>query len=76
MTEVIDARDPHTVQYQALEARVASKEKQKLLFLLNRIGACTRPEYLSGVLDIVVDRSIIDTCPRQPNDCHIRKYLP
>jgi nuclear GTP-binding protein len=38
--EVLDARDPLAHRSHALEARVASKEGQKLLLVLNKIGAC------------------------------------
>ena len=37
--EVLDARDPLPYRSHALEARVASKEGQKLLLVLNKIGA-------------------------------------
>jgi nuclear GTP-binding protein len=37
--EVLDARDPLSYRSRALEARVASKEGQKLLLVLNKIGA-------------------------------------
>jgi nuclear GTP-binding protein len=37
--EVLDARDPLVHRSSALEARVASKEGQKLLLVLNKIGA-------------------------------------
>jgi hypothetical protein len=37
--EVLDARDPLAHRSSVLEARVESKEGQKLLFLLNKIGA-------------------------------------
>jgi len=37
--EVLDARDPLSYRSHALETRVASKEGQKLLFVLNKIGA-------------------------------------
>jgi nuclear GTP-binding protein len=37
--EVLDARDPLSYRSHALEARVASKEGQKLLLVLNKIGA-------------------------------------
>lgn len=37
---VLDARDPLAHRSSALEARVASKEGQKLLLVLNKIGAC------------------------------------
>jgi nuclear GTP-binding protein len=37
--EVLDARDPLSHRSSALEARVASKEGQKLLLVLNKIGA-------------------------------------
>lgn len=36
--EVLDARDPLSHRSNALEARVASKEGQKLLLVLNKIG--------------------------------------
>jgi len=38
--EVLDARDPLAHRSSALEARVKSKEGQKLLLVLNKIGAC------------------------------------
>lgn len=38
--EVLDARDPLAYRSSALEARVESKKGQKLLLLLNKIGAC------------------------------------
>jgi nuclear GTP-binding protein len=38
--EVLDARDPLAYRSQSLETRVASKEGQKLLIVLNKIGAC------------------------------------
>lgn len=38
--EVLDARDPLAHRSSALEARVGSKEGQKLLLVLNKIGAC------------------------------------
>ena len=38
--EVLDARDPLAHRSSALEARVESKKGQKLLLLLNKIGAC------------------------------------
>ena len=37
--EVLDARDPLSYRSHALEARVRSKEGQKLLLVLNKIGA-------------------------------------
>ena len=37
--EVLDARDPLSYRSHALEARVASKDGQKLLIILNKIGA-------------------------------------
>ncbi|KAF8485073.1 hypothetical protein DFH94DRAFT_718062 [Russula ochroleuca] len=40
--EVLDARDPLAHRSHALEARVASKEGQKLLLVLNKIDACPR----------------------------------
>jgi len=40
--EVLDARDPLSYRSLALEARVASKEGQKLLLVLNKIGACAQ----------------------------------
>ncbi|KAI0285084.1 hypothetical protein BGY98DRAFT_1093202 [Russula aff. rugulosa BPL654] len=40
--EVLDARDPLSYRSRALEARVASKEGQKLLLVLNKIDACAR----------------------------------
>ena len=39
--EVLDARDPLSHRSSALESRVKSKEGQKLLLVLNKIGACT-----------------------------------
>ena len=39
--EVLDARDPLLYRSRVLEARVASKEGQKLLLVLNKIGMCT-----------------------------------
>ena len=38
--QVLDARDPLAHRTAALEARVASKEGQRLLLVLNKIGAC------------------------------------
>jgi nuclear GTP-binding protein len=38
--EVLDARDPLAYRSQSLETRVASKDGQKLLIVLNKIGAC------------------------------------
>ena len=40
VVEVLDARDPLAHRSSALEARVKSKEGQKLLLVLNKIGAC------------------------------------
>ncbi|KAH9963235.1 P-loop containing nucleoside triphosphate hydrolase protein [Russula dissimulans] len=40
--EVLDARDPLAYRSSALEARVASKEGQKLLVVLNKIDTCPR----------------------------------
>ncbi|KAI0002941.1 hypothetical protein BJV74DRAFT_561280 [Russula compacta] len=40
--ELLDARDPLSHRSNALEARVASKEGQKLLLVLNKIDACPR----------------------------------
>lgn len=40
--EVLDARDPLSYRSHALETRVASKEGQKLLLVLNKIDACPR----------------------------------
>jgi len=37
--KVLDARDPLAYRSHALEARVASKEGQRLLLVLNKIGA-------------------------------------
>lgn len=63
MIEVLDARDPLSHRSRALEARVASKEGQKLLLVLNKIGACA---HLSKGLVISADRSTIDVCAREP----------
>jgi nuclear GTP-binding protein len=38
--QILDARDPLAHRTAALEARVASKEGQRLLLVLNKIGAC------------------------------------
>ncbi|KAF8505465.1 hypothetical protein F5888DRAFT_1791522 [Russula emetica] len=40
--EVLDARDPLSYRSHALEARVASKEGQRLLLVLNKIDTCPR----------------------------------
>jgi hypothetical protein len=40
VVEVLDARDPLAHRSESLETRVASKEGQKLLIVLNKIGAC------------------------------------
>ncbi|KAN0124508.1 hypothetical protein V8E52_002157 [Russula decolorans] len=40
--DVLDARDPLSYRSHALEARVASKEGQKLLLVLNKIDTCPR----------------------------------
>ena len=40
VVEVLDTRDPLSHRSKSLEACVASKEGQKLLILLNKIGAC------------------------------------
>ncbi|KAI9512703.1 P-loop containing nucleoside triphosphate hydrolase protein [Russula earlei] len=40
--EVLDARDPLACRSSALESRVASKEGQKLLLVLNKIDTCPR----------------------------------
>lgn len=63
--EVLDARDPLAYRSHALEARVASKEGQKLLLVLNKIGACTHTPS-SGLVVIISDRSTIDACAREP----------
>ena len=63
--EVLDARDPLAYRSHALEARVASKEGQKLLFVLNKIGACAHIPS-SGLVVIISDRSTIDACAREP----------
>ncbi len=63
--EILDARDPIAYRSHALEARVASKEGQKLLLVLNKIGACTTNP-ASDVLVVIADRSTVDTCPREP----------
>jgi nuclear GTP-binding protein len=39
--EILDARDPLAHRSKSLEIRVASKEGQKLLVVLNKIGACS-----------------------------------
>jgi nuclear GTP-binding protein len=39
--EVLDARNPLAHRSSALEVRVAAKEGQKLLLVLNKIGTCT-----------------------------------
>jgi len=38
--EILDARDPLAHRSNALEVRIAAKEGQKLLLLLNKIGVC------------------------------------
>ena len=45
--EVLDARDPLAHRSSALEAHVASKEGQKLLLVLNKIGVLRTPLYIS-----------------------------
>jgi nuclear GTP-binding protein len=45
--EVLDARDPLTHRSGALEARIASKEGQKLMLVLNKIGVLPIPLYPS-----------------------------
>jgi nuclear GTP-binding protein len=62
--EVLDARDPLAHRSHALEARVASKEGQKLLLVLNKIGACAHTP--SDVRVVIADRSTVDACPREP----------
>jgi nuclear GTP-binding protein len=75
--EVVDARDPLSHRSHALEARVASKEGQKLLLVLNKIGACTHAP--SNGLVISADRSTIDACAREPTAAwaaHLRSEHP
>lgn len=59
--EVLDARDPLSYRSLALEARVASKEGQKLLLVLNKIGAC-----IWFCLSSPADGSSVDACAREP----------
>ena len=76
MVEVLDARDPLSYRSRALEARVASKEGQKLLLVLNKIGACA---HKTPPLICIVDRSIVDACPREPTAAwaaHLRSEHP
>jgi nuclear GTP-binding protein len=75
--EVLDARDPLSHRSRALEARVASKEGQKLLLVLNKIGACAHAP--SHGLVIRADRSTIDVCAREPTAAwaaHLRSEHP
>jgi nuclear GTP-binding protein len=75
--EVLDARDPLAHRSHALEARVASKEGQKLLLVLNKIGACAHTH--SDVLVVIAHRSTIDACPREPTAAwatHLRSEHP
>jgi nuclear GTP-binding protein len=76
--EVLDARDPLSYRSHALEARVASKEGQKLLFVLNKIGACAQnPPF--DILVFIADRSTVDACPREPAAAwaaHLRSEHP
>ena len=55
--EVLDARDPLAYRSSALEARVASKggqQQQKLLLVLNKIGACALPPLGTDALHVRV----------------------
>ena len=52
--EILDARDPLAHRNHALEAHVASKEGQKLLLVLNKIGACAHTPSSSPV--VIADR--------------------
>ena len=75
--EVLDARDPLAHRSHALEAHVASKEGQKLLLVLNKIGACAHTP--SGVPVVIADRCTIDVCPREPTATwatHLRSEHP
>ena len=75
--EVLDARDPLSHRSRALEARVASKEGQQLLLVLNKIGACAHAP--SNGLVISADRSTTDACTREPTAAwaaHLRSEHP
>lgn len=76
--EVLDARDPFLYRSRALEARVASKEGQKLLLVLNKIGACA-PISPSDLFAFIANKSTVDTCPREPTAAwaaHLRSEHP
>jgi nuclear GTP-binding protein len=60
--EILDARDPLAHRSSVLEVRVTAKEGQKLLLVLNKIGACA----LLCALYVHTDGYAIDTCPREP----------
>ena len=76
--EVLDARDPLAYRSSALEARVASKEGQKLLLVLNKIGAFSSSPSLRGSLT-GSHECTIDTCPRETTTAwaaHLRSEHP
>jgi nuclear GTP-binding protein len=54
--EILDARDPLAHRSKALETHVSLKEGQKLLLVLNKIGALLSFPFLSDVAYAYIDR--------------------
>ena len=78
MIEVLDARDPLSYRSHALEAHVASKEGQKLLLVLNKIGVW-RTNFPFDLFVFIADRCTVDVCPREPTAAwaaHLRSERP
>jgi nuclear GTP-binding protein len=74
--EILDAHDPLSYRSRALETRVSLKEGQRLLLVLNKIGAYS---FLHFFADVAYIGGMIDGCPREPTAAwaaHLRTEHP
>jgi nuclear GTP-binding protein len=75
--EILDARDPLSCRSRALERQVSLKEGQRLILVLNKIGAYM---FLFPCFsDVAYIPGMIDGCPREPTAAwaaHLRAEHP